>query len=58
MATMKAVQITKANGPFEVVERDIPKSNFAYPRLLHLPYASIWLASHFSICSGKLEMAV
>ena len=25
MATMKAVQITKANGPFEVVERDIPE---------------------------------
>jgi propanol-preferring alcohol dehydrogenase len=25
MATMKAVQISKANGPFEVVERDIPE---------------------------------
>ena len=25
MATMKAVQVTKANGPFEVVERDIPE---------------------------------
>ena len=25
MATMKAVQVTKANGPFEIVERDIPE---------------------------------
>ncbi len=25
MATMKAVQVSKANGPFEVVERDIPE---------------------------------
>jgi D-arabinose 1-dehydrogenase-like Zn-dependent alcohol dehydrogenase len=25
MATMKAVQVTKADGPFEVVERDIPE---------------------------------
>jgi len=25
MATMKAVQVTKANGPFEVVQRDIPE---------------------------------
>ena len=25
MAKMKAVQTTKANGPFEVVERDIPE---------------------------------
>ena len=24
MATMKAVQVSKANGPFEVVEREIP----------------------------------
>jgi D-arabinose 1-dehydrogenase-like Zn-dependent alcohol dehydrogenase len=25
MATMKAVQVTKANGPFEIVQRDIPE---------------------------------
>ncbi len=33
MAKMKAVQVTKANGPFEVVERDIPEPKRGWVRV-------------------------
>jgi D-arabinose 1-dehydrogenase-like Zn-dependent alcohol dehydrogenase len=51
MSKMKAVQVTKAGGPFEVVERAIPKAGESQVRVA-APHDPIPV-SGFGLLSGK-----